>query len=102
MRKGKYILPKPVYNIAIWMIRDYDRMMENPEFYADKINVIDEAIKAIPSEYMPGIWDNITQRKPFPEYAHRTTFSRYKSKFLMEVVTSLNLYPPSAAPNRKD
>ncbi len=97
-RTGKYILPRAVYNMTVWMIRDYERMLDNEEFYKGKIEAIEAACATVPSEYMIGVWNNITQYAAFPNDAHRVTYARYKSRFIHKVATSVGFYPQSATP----
>ena len=94
--KGKYNLPRAVYNMTVWLVRDYTRMLDDPEFYADKIKVIEDAYQLIPKEYQVGVWKNITAYEPFPDDAHRATYARHKSRFLLKVATSASFYPQVA------
>lgn len=98
MKKGKYNLPREVYNMTVWLIRDYTRMLDDPYFYADKIKAIEEACEIVPEEYMQGIWQNITAYKPFPEDAHRVTYAKWKSRYIMKVATSVAFFPKYATP----
>jgi hypothetical protein len=53
-------------------------------------DVIEQELKAIPPEYRKGIWDNIQEQKRFPDDADRSTYGRYKSRFVYGVATRLN------------
>lgn len=55
------------------------------ERYIKEINTIDKCLERIPKEYRVGVWDNITKGYPYPRYADRTTYGRWKSKFIYEV-----------------
>ena len=101
MLPRKYILPKPIYHQIVWMLRDYDRMKEDPEFYADKIQAIENARNNIPEAYRDGIWNQITKWLPYPEESPRTAYSYHKSKFLMELATGLSLYPQPVTPQEE-
>lgn len=120
-RKGKYILPQAVYHTAIWRIRDYYRIKklaediinENAamdglpksnaisdtvaqktikrEKYLSEIKQIDNALLEIPQEYRNGVWNNIQFRSLFPNDAGRTTYGKYKSKFICCVAKNLKL-----------
>lgn len=85
--------------MTVWLIRDYARMLDEPEFYADKIKAIEEACETVPKEYMKGVWQNITAYKPFPDDAHRVTYAKWKSRYIMKVATSAAFYPQSATPD---
>lgn len=61
------------------------------EEFADRIRMIDRAMATIPPEYRKGVWDSIHFGKPYPRDAHRTTYSRYKSKVLYILAKNLNL-----------
>ena len=57
----------------------------------DRIKAIEAAKKAIPEEYIKGVWQNILYDTPFPNDAGRATYSRYKSHFVFEVAKQLTL-----------
>lgn len=59
------------------------------ERYLKEINIIDKCIAAIPEEYRKGVWDNIMKDKPYPRYADRSTYGRWKSKFIYDVAKML-------------
>lgn len=110
-----------VYMQIIFIIRDYDRMIEeyrdlleespNPPdgqprgsgtgdptarkvFKAvnisDKIKAIDKAIEYTPKEYCDPILENIKTGKPFPDYANRKTWTKWKGRFIR--IVGENLY----------
>lgn len=56
-----------------------------------EIKIIDEALKTIPVDYRNNVWDNIQYSKPYPKNADRTTYGRYKSKFIFEVARRLKI-----------
>ena len=123
-QKGnKYILPKPVYNMTVWQIRDYHRLKDKAEsilessappsdgmprgtdigntveskamereFILDKIKTIDASKLNIPQEYREGVWNNTVHQMPFPKDADRSTYGRYKSRFVYQVAKGLNFY----------
>ena len=120
-KKSKYILPRAVYHSTLWIIRDYSRMVEcvndvilsspapdgmpkgsnisdptamkamSLPAVTGRIRAIEEAKRDIPEEYMKGIWNNIQYGSPFPDDAHRVTYSKYKSKYVFSVAKSLNM-----------
>lgn len=98
IKGGKYNLPRAIYNMTVWLIRDYVRMLDDPEFYADKIKAVEDAQSVVPPEYMQGVWQNITAYKPFPDDAHRVTYAKYKSRYICKVATLAAYYPESATP----
>lgn len=55
------------------------------------IRVIEDSKASIPIEYREGVWNNVLFRRPFPKHANRSTYGRYKSKFLCEVADKLFL-----------
>lgn len=57
----------------------------------DTIYIIESCKKEIPSEYQEGVWNNTVFGQPFPEGADRSTYGRYKSKFVYEVAKKLFL-----------
>lgn len=121
-KRGKYILPRAVYNGVIWKIRDYYRMKQvaedllsigainydsmpkssgtgdmvsssaiKREQLVKEIKVIEEALLDLPEEYRSGVWNNILFGSPYPIDADRTTYGRYKSKFIYRVAEKNNL-----------
>lgn len=116
-----YTLPKTVYNETLWKIRDYYRMKEiaeaildatsnsngtcNTNNVSDKvanvaakrerflayIRTIERALQQIPPEYRDGVWNNIQNRTPYPHYAGRATFGRYKAKFIYLVAEAFEI-----------
>lgn len=61
------------------------------EKYLKEINVIDKCLELIPEEYRKGVWNNIMYKEPYPQYADRNTYGRYKSKFIFDVAHNLEL-----------
>lgn len=121
MKQTKYILPRTVYHQTIWRIRDYYRLKERAddviqgsvdndgmprskdpgspvmravmqrERLIEEISHIDKALTEIPKEYRKGVWDNIQFGSPYPMYADRSTYGRYKSKFIFLVAEGMGL-----------
>lgn len=52
---------------------------------------IEEALKGIPAEFRSGVWKNILYNSPYPNDSHRSTYWRYKSKFIHTVAKKLFL-----------
>ena len=59
------------------------------EKYVEITLAIDKALNEIPPEYRKGVWENIQKRKAYPLDADRTTYGRYKSKFIYRVAEKL-------------
>lgn len=59
--------------------------------YIREINIIDKCLNDIPEEYKKGVWNNIMYNEPYPIYADRTTYGRWKSKFIYDVAYNLEL-----------
>ena len=55
------------------------------EKYLEELKIIDRCLDRIPEEYRKGVWNNIMYREPYPLYADRTTYGRWKSKFIYDV-----------------
>lgn len=121
VKRTKYILPKAVYHQVIWQVRDYGRMCKEVESMIQStaseecygrsnlpgdpvlrtvirrerlqkvITAIDRSLADIPEEYRSGVWDNITKHKAYPPYADRSTYGRYKSKFVYGIAERLGL-----------
>ncbi|MBS5334172.1 MAG: hypothetical protein KHY62_01470 [Firmicutes bacterium] len=60
------------------------------EKYHDRLKAIEAAKEEIPKEYIKGVWQNIVYGAPFPHDADRTTYGRYKSKFVYEAARQLS------------
>lgn len=61
------------------------------EMYLKKIKIIERSLLEVPEEYRNGVWENVMHKSPYPEDANRTTYGRYKSKFIYEVARALYL-----------
>lgn len=61
------------------------------EKYIKEIDVIDKCLELIPQEYRKGIWNNIMYNEPYPIYADRSTYGRWKSKFIYDVAQKLEI-----------
>lgn len=49
------------------------------------------ALETIPKEYRKGVYENLTDNKPFPLDASEVTYRRYRSKFIRSVAEQLEL-----------
>lgn len=92
LKKGKYTLPKEVYNLIIWTIRNVQRLKEEKidSQYTSDARAVTHAMEQIPEEYRQGVIENITQNKAYPPYADRSTYSRWKSRFIHTVARILD------------
>ena len=61
------------------------------EEYLRKISAIDEAFEIVPPEYRRGVWRSIVYFDPFPVDADRSTYGRWKSRFVYEAATRLGI-----------
>lgn len=61
------------------------------EKYIKEIDIIDKCLLGIPEEYRKGVWNNIMYREPYPRFADRNTYGRWKSKFIYDVAHHLEL-----------
>lgn len=59
--------------------------------YFNYVKIIEKSLNVIPTEYQKGVWDNITKYKAYPLDADRSTYGRYKSKFIHEVAERFDL-----------
>lgn len=59
--------------------------------YFNYVKIIEESLNVIPTEYQKGVWDNVTKYKAYPLDADRSTYGRYKSKFIHEVAERFDL-----------
>lgn len=53
-------------------------------------DAIEDELLKIPAEYRKGVWESIQDRKRFPDDADRSTYGRYKSKYVYCVANRLN------------
>lgn len=110
-----YRLPKEVYMSTLWYIRMYPGLKEqcdaviggspvqdgqpkspmpgDPTFAKaaklerlhDMIQPIEDAMETIPTEYRKGIFENIIDRRPYPDYAGRKTWKRWRQRYIYRV-----------------
>ena len=119
--KGKYVIPKAVWNRTLWLIRDYDRMKLEADViltsfggsiiaaggtsgvsdpvarkailrsnYLEAIRAIERSLEDIPECYRKGIWNSIQHRDRYPLDADRTTYSRYKQRYIERVAEAMH------------
>ena len=55
------------------------------------VRVIEKEKQLIPKEYRDGVWNNILFGTAYPDDADRSTYGRYKSKFVYSVARGLYL-----------
>lgn len=53
-------------------------------------DAIEQELLQIPKEYRKGVWESIQDRRRFPDDADRSTYGRYKSKYVYSVAVRLN------------
>lgn len=55
------------------------------------IGIIDKEKELIPEEYRKGVWDNVLYGTSYPRTADRSTYGRYKSRFVYNIAKNLYL-----------
>ncbi len=55
----------------------------------DIVAAVDKALQQIPKEYRKGVWDKVVHQKKYPDDADPSTYSRYRSMFIIQ--TAINL-----------
>ncbi len=121
LKPKEYHLEQSLYLRVLHTVRDYPRMIEkvNEVLYGggnndgmpkssdvgkptekkaiaiaetqDTLNAIDKALKQIPIEYRQHIFDNVVHKIKYPDFADKTTWSRWRMRFLYFVAVNLNL-----------
>ena len=79
MPRTKGITSDPTYQKAVKL-----------EHIGRVILAIETARDMVPEEYRPGVWASVMYREPYPIDADRTTYGRWKSKFVYTVAEKLN------------
>ena len=51
--------------------------------------IVERAIQRVPKEYRRAVWENVLYGKPYPNYAHKSTYSGYRVKFIVSVFNEL-------------
>lgn len=69
----------------------FERQACNMADLHSMVDAVDEALKGIPQEYRDGIMNKIVHDVPYPWYAHRNTWSRWRQLFLYRVAQNLFL-----------
>lgn len=64
------------------------RAVAKREHFLKEVDVIDQTLKEVPAEYRSGVWDSI-QGRPYPMNADRTTYSRWKSRYIRDVAVKM-------------
>lgn len=100
-----YTLPHDVYMQTLWFIRGYDRRRTEAEAILFRSSdedrrkkllsenkIIDKALEVVPEEYRAAILSNVCYRIPYPLcVADRTTYSRWRVRFITEVAEGLGI-----------
>lgn len=55
------------------------------------VAAIDQALETIPEEYRHGVWQKVMYNNPYPDDAAISTYSRYKSAFIIKTAQNLGL-----------
>lgn len=59
------------------------------EEISKKLDAVEEAIKVVPKEYRLGVWNAIVNYSRYPRDADKSTYWRYKAKFVYHVAKNL-------------
>lgn len=119
-KNNPWRLPKFLYKQTLNLIRDYHRLKEEYEAAIEsgpqgtaggrssmpgdptgakvikleklyeRLCSIEKAKKEIPEEYMQGVWNSIVHGAAYPNDADRTTYWRYKAKFIYQVAENMH------------
>ena len=119
-KNNPWRLPKYLYKQTLNLIRDYHRLKEEYEDALhsspqdsssgrssmpgdptgakvikleklhERIQAIEKAKREIPEVYMQGVWNSIVHGAAYPEDADRTTYWRYKAKFVYQVAENMH------------
>lgn len=57
-----------------------------------KVKAIDEALEIVPPEYRRGVWNSVQYFDAFPIDADRSTYGRWKSRFVYEAANKLKIF----------
>jgi hypothetical protein len=79
MPRAKGITSDPTYQKAVKL-----------EHIGRVILAIETSLDIVPEEYRAGVWASVIHNKPYPINADRTTYGRWKSKFVYTVAEKLN------------
>ena len=120
-KNNPYHLPGSLYKRVLFTVRDYDRMKievedlillsPDPEggpkgngpgdptanaamridSIQNQIRAIELALRGIPAEYRKGVFDSVRYRRRYPIDADRSTYARYKNRFIWFVAKNLGL-----------
>lgn len=74
-------VPDPTFSIAV-----------KRERYVRLIAIIDDEKRKIPDEYQRGVWESIMYGSRFPDDANRSTYGRWKSRFVYNIAVRLGFY----------
>lgn len=54
-----------------------------------KTQIIESSLTEIPEEYRKGVWENIQHGSGFPRTADRSTYGRWKSRYIYSVAVKM-------------
>lgn len=55
-----------------------------------KLRAVEDALSCVPEEYRRGVWESAAYYKRYPDDADRTTYWRYKARFIYNVAQNLS------------
>lgn len=65
---------------------------EKREALLKQVEAIEQAKAEVPEEYRAAVWRAVLFYEPYPIYADRHTYGRYKARFIFRVAKELGLY----------
>ena len=54
-----------------------------------KIDAVERALQRIPEEYRNGVYSSIAYRTPYPDYANKNTWTRWRISFITYVAEAM-------------
>lgn len=59
------------------------------EEISKKLDAVEEALQVVPKEYRKGVWNSIVNYSRYPKDADKSTYWRYKARFVYHVAKNL-------------
>ena len=118
-KNNPYYLPTALYRRMLWLVRDYDRLQDeldnmlhespscdgmprgtdvgNPveskairrEKLLRQTEAVEQALRAIPSEYRQGVYEHVVEGVEFPSCADRKTWYAWQARFIYRLAERL-------------
>ena len=117
--KQNMSLPRAVYNQCVWVMKDYDRLLELAEMEADsddgsvvfyanegsglmpeavvseakaKIEAINRALSEVPEVFRLAVFEFFAHNTKMPDDAAVNTWKKWKKTFIKSLARELNLF----------